>query len=355
MRPSRCADGDEPGQQRLDVHDARRLDPFGVPQARRLRVDGRHRTADRHGQPVARQRPPLPWCRSSWPRGCGGWTSVREIADSDGARIVSNEVFLPRLRRAAPVPGYSMRTATSGPARAAMASTTPPLLDHPYGWWQDAHRVGDGRFWGRRPGFGLLRRRGRDAWPRLVPPWWVPAAMQRLGIGCSGGLLGYPPFLLRLALAWSIGVVAELLTRMGRGGRGRSDGRLADPHRPLANVWGRHLPRGRLWSRPSPPGPSSCATRSRRRTVSSTPSCASVCGVAPAPIACFGRSKRLAARLEFEPLLSRRCVGLADGRRPPARRLRHGRAGHRRRERKARDSPRRCSVTWRTARATRRG
>ena len=32
--------GHEPGQQRLDVHDARRLVQVGVPQARRLRVDG---------------------------------------------------------------------------------------------------------------------------------------------------------------------------------------------------------------------------------------------------------------------------------------------------------------------------
>jgi Flp pilus assembly CpaF family ATPase len=60
-------------------------------------------------------------------------TSVREIADSDGARIVSNEVFRPGYEGWA-IPGYSMRTATL--ALLERHGFDAALLDRPDGWWQ---------------------------------------------------------------------------------------------------------------------------------------------------------------------------------------------------------------------------
>ncbi len=60
-------------------------------------------------------------------------TSVREVADSDGLRIVSNEVFRPGYDGRA-VPGYSMRTATL--SLLERHGFDGALLDHPDGWWQ---------------------------------------------------------------------------------------------------------------------------------------------------------------------------------------------------------------------------
>jgi len=60
-------------------------------------------------------------------------TSVREIADSDGARIVSNEVFRPGYDGWA-IPGYSMRTATL--ALLERHGFDAALLDRADGWWE---------------------------------------------------------------------------------------------------------------------------------------------------------------------------------------------------------------------------
>jgi Flp pilus assembly CpaF family ATPase len=59
-------------------------------------------------------------------------TSVREVVDADGARIVSNEVYRPGLDGRA-VPGYPMRDATLDLLEDAGFDVT--LLDKPDGWW----------------------------------------------------------------------------------------------------------------------------------------------------------------------------------------------------------------------------
>ncbi len=59
-------------------------------------------------------------------------TSVREVVDADGARIVSNEVFRPDASGRA-VPGYPMRDTTlTALERCGFESD---LLDKPDGWW----------------------------------------------------------------------------------------------------------------------------------------------------------------------------------------------------------------------------
>jgi Flp pilus assembly CpaF family ATPase len=60
-------------------------------------------------------------------------TSVREVIDADGARVVSNEVFRPGFDGWA-VPGYPMRDATLDLFEDA--GYDPTLLDRPEGWWR---------------------------------------------------------------------------------------------------------------------------------------------------------------------------------------------------------------------------
>ncbi len=59
-------------------------------------------------------------------------SSVREVVDADGSRIVSNEVFRPGLDGRA-VPGYPMRDVTLDLLEDVGYDTT--LLDKPDGWW----------------------------------------------------------------------------------------------------------------------------------------------------------------------------------------------------------------------------
>jgi len=59
-------------------------------------------------------------------------TSVREVVDADGPRVISNEIFCPdRLGRA--VPGYPMRDSTLDALEAAGFDIS--VLDRPQGWW----------------------------------------------------------------------------------------------------------------------------------------------------------------------------------------------------------------------------
>ncbi len=93
-------------------------------------------------RPVCRSRPstccsPTPCtssCTSSWSTGCGGSTSVREIADAEGARIVSNEVFRPRSGR------HHNRDSTR------LTDTSAALFER-HGFDARAHRRADA--WGR--------------------------------------------------------------------------------------------------------------------------------------------------------------------------------------------------------------
>jgi pilus assembly protein CpaF len=59
-------------------------------------------------------------------------TSVREVVDADGSRIISNEIFRPGAHGRA-IPGYPMRDATL--ATLESAGYDPTLLDAPEGWW----------------------------------------------------------------------------------------------------------------------------------------------------------------------------------------------------------------------------
>ena len=59
-------------------------------------------------------------------------SSVREVVDADGARIVSNEVFKPGVDGRA-VPGYPLRDATLALVEAH--GFDPSYLDKPDGWW----------------------------------------------------------------------------------------------------------------------------------------------------------------------------------------------------------------------------
>jgi Flp pilus assembly CpaF family ATPase len=59
-------------------------------------------------------------------------TSVREVVDAQGARMVSNEVFRPGLDGRA-VPGYPLRDSTLDELEACGFDAT--LLDKPDGWW----------------------------------------------------------------------------------------------------------------------------------------------------------------------------------------------------------------------------
>ena len=59
-------------------------------------------------------------------------TSIREVVDADGARVISNEIFCPdHLGRA--VPGYPMRDATIDALEAAGLDLS--VLGRPQGWW----------------------------------------------------------------------------------------------------------------------------------------------------------------------------------------------------------------------------
>ena len=85
--------GDEPGQQRLDVHDARRLDPVGVPEAGGLRLDGGHRPARSRSSTCCSRTRCTSSCTSRSSTACAASSASAKWWTPRAGSIISNEVF----------------------------------------------------------------------------------------------------------------------------------------------------------------------------------------------------------------------------------------------------------------------